>query len=166
MATCEATGTQSLLYQISSSTILAENQSYTETQSSSLRKLCVNPPDHISSPLVSIQCFSLQLCSSCACDVLYVFVVIQPRSSVSISSIADIVQSKTRDNVIFTDLWIHYSRDLSLRLYRRLPRLFLLSGFINSSYSQHVAVAACAKGIYLFLHHFFYCPCFSIVEDD
>ena len=107
----------------------------TQKQSSSLRKLCVKPPDHISSPLVSIQCFSLQLWSSCACDVLYVFVVIQPRSSVSISSIADIVQSKTRDDVIFTDLWIHYSRDLSLRLYRRLPRLFLLSGFINSSYS-------------------------------
>lgn len=122
-------------YTRSSSIILAENQSYTETQSSSLRKLCVNPPDHISSPLVSVQCFSLQLCSSCGCDVLYVFVVIQPRSSVSISSIADIVQSKTRDDVIFTDLWIHYSRDLSLRLYRRLPRLFLLSGFINSSYS-------------------------------
>ena len=34
------------------------------------------PPDNISSPLFSIQCFSFQLCSYYACDVLCVFVVV------------------------------------------------------------------------------------------
>ena len=96
---------------------------------------------------------------------------IQRWSSSAISSVVIDVQSKTRDDVIFKD---SMSKRYELMFVQKIAQVIssysfqdiFVSDFINSSYSYHVAVAACAKGIYLFLHHFCNCPGFSILEND
>ena len=137
----------------------------------SFRRLWVEPPDYISSALFSIKCFSVHLCSCYACDVFCVFIVIQLRSSLSISSVVINMQSKMRDDVIFMDA---VSKRSKLTFLQKIAQVIsshffqdFVSDFINSFYSSHVAVAACAKELYLFLHHFCCCrPVFSVVEDD
>ena len=105
-------------------------------------------PYHIPSPLFSVPCFSLQLCSYYACGVFFLFFVSQPRSSSSIFSVIINAQSKKLVDVIFTDpLDKIFKQKIAQVIYSHFSQDLLLSDFIDSSYSCYVVGAACTKGI-------------------